>query len=282
MRLRPFIGWAVFFFIAAVIAQSVPSLTGSYYFLKGKGLFAKGDYQGAAVAYERSVVSDPDFARGYIELGLSYNYLEKYAQAEEAFKKAVSIHDDSCGQCGLGMVYHLQGKNEEAEKALRKATTLNPQDSCAFNQLGRMYYKLDKYPEAIEAFQTDVKLRPTATSYHFLGNSHLYSNQFEKALTAYNEALRLKPKYYRVHVYMGHAYNNLRRWPEAREAYRNAIKADPDEIEARVGLTITELELGNPREASDQYEHVRRLDTEWADKLLAEMERRAVKAASQQ
>ena len=55
MRLRPFIGWAVFFFIAAVIAQSVPSLTGSYYFLKGKGSFAKGDYEAAVAAYERSV-----------------------------------------------------------------------------------------------------------------------------------------------------------------------------------------------------------------------------------
>ena len=31
--------------------------------------------------------SDPEFARGYVELGLSYYELEKYAEAEQAFKK---------------------------------------------------------------------------------------------------------------------------------------------------------------------------------------------------
>src|SRR5687767_5828987 len=167
MRFRPLIGWAVFFFIAAVIAQSVPSVAGSYYFLKGKNFYAKGDYESAIVAYKRSVSSDPEFARGYIELGLSYRELEKYAEAEQAFKNALSIHDDSCAQCGLGSVYHLQGRNEEAEKTLKKAVAVHPKDECAFNQLGRMYYELERYPEAIEAFKSEINLRPSALAYHF-------------------------------------------------------------------------------------------------------------------
>lgn len=282
MRLRPFIGWAVFFFLAAIIAQVVPSATGSYYFLRGKHLFAKGDYEAAAVAYERSVSSDPDFARGYVELGFAYHELEKYPQAEDAFKKAVTIHDDSCAQCGLGMVLHRQGRNEEAEKALKKALILNPQDTCAFNQLGRMYYQLDRYPEAVEAFRGEINLRPSAIAYHFLGNSYLYQNQFEKALTAYDEVLRLNPKYSRVHVYIGHSYNNLRRWPEASDAYRKAIKADPDDVEARAGLIYTELQRGNAKAAYEQYEVVRKLDPESADKLLTRIKDLASKYSSQQ
>jgi tetratricopeptide (TPR) repeat protein len=274
MRLRPFIGWTVFFFIAAVIAQAVPSVTGSYYFLKGKGLFAKGYYEAAAVAYERSVSSDPEFARGYVELGSSYYQLEKYAEAEQAFKKAVSINDDSCAECGLGMVYHLQGRNEEAEKTLKKAAALNPGDACASNQLGRMYYKLERYPEAIEAFRTNVKLNPNAISYHFLGNSYLYSNQFEKALTAYDEALRAKPDYVRVYVYIGHAFSHLKRWPEAIDSYHKAIKANPDDAEARLGLGYLELQSGNKKAALEQYEILRIQDSEWADGLLKEIEKK--------
>jgi tetratricopeptide (TPR) repeat protein len=273
-RLRPIIGWAVFFFIAAVIAQSVPSVTGSYYFLKGKGLFAKGDYEAAVVAYERSVASDPEFLRGYVELGQSYLQLENYEKAEQAYKKAVSIQEDSCGQCGLGMVLHRQGRNDEAEKALKRAMALNPRDVCAINQLGRMYYKLDRYPEAVEAFQAEVKLRPSAIAYHFLGNSYLYSDQFEKALTAYDDALRVDPDYYRVYRYRGHAFNHLKRWPEAVGSYRKAIKANPNDNEAHLGLGFVELQRGNTKAALEQYEILQRQDSDWATSLLNEIEKK--------
>jgi tetratricopeptide (TPR) repeat protein len=279
MRLRPFIGWAVFFFLAAIIAQAVPSVTGSFYFLKGKHSFARGDYEAAVAAYERSVRSDPKFARGYVELGLAYHQLEKYPQAEDAFRKAVTIHDDSCAECGLGMVLHAQERNEEAEKALKKALRLNPRDVCAFNQLGRMYYKLDRYPQAIESFRSEINLRPSAIAYHFLGNSYLYSNQYEKALTAYREALRVDSNYSRVYVSMGHAAQNLRYLDEAIDAYQKAIRANADDAEARVGLISTELKRGNAQAAFQHYEVLRKLDPEWAARLFTYIEKRAAKAS---
>jgi len=271
MRLRPFIGWAVFFFLAAIIAQAVPSVTGSYYFLKGKHLFSKGDYQAAAAAYERSVGSDPKFARGYIELGLSYHQLEKYPQAEDAFKKAVTIHDDACAECGLGMVLHAQGRNEEAEKALKRAASLNPQDPCAFNHLGRMYYKLERYPEAIEAFRSEINLRPSALAYHFLATSYVYNDQFDKAVTAYRQVLRLDPNYSEVYAPLGHAENYLGRKSEAIDAYRKALKADPDNTEVRLWLGYAELERGNNKAAQEQYEALRRLDSKSAESLLGQI-----------
>lgn len=267
MRLRPFIGWAVFFFLIAIIAQAIPSVSGSYYFIKGKRLYSKGDYQAAAVAYERAVSSDPDFARGYIELGLAYNQLEKYGEAEKAFSTAVGIHEDSCAQCGLGMVYHRQGKSKEAETALKKAQKLNPGDTCAFNQLGRVYYDDERYQEAIDIFQKEIDLKPTAISYHFLGASYSYLDKFKEAREAYLEALRVDPNYTAVYVYLGHASYRLGRLSEAIEAYRKAIKAKPDDVEARVSLALTELKQGNTRAAIEQYEIVRGLDPGRADIL---------------
>ena len=110
MRLRTIIGWTIFVFLIAIIAQAVPSATGSYYFVKGKRLYSEGDYKAAAEAYEHSVTSDPKFARGYVELGSAYYGLRDYAKAEKAFANAVSVEDDSCAQCGLGMVYHAQDR----------------------------------------------------------------------------------------------------------------------------------------------------------------------------
>jgi len=274
MRLRPIIGWAIFIFIVAIIAQAVPSVTGSYYFVKGKRLYSKGDYRGAAEAYERSVSSDPKFARGYVELGSAYRGLEDYAQAEKAFAKAVSIQEDSCAQCGLGMVYHLQHRNREAEGALKRAIDLNPGDECAFNQLGRLYYDEERYQEAIRAFLTETTLRPRATTYHFIGNSYRYTSKFDEAVTAYREALRLDPEYKRLSVDLGLAYYALGRYTQAIESYRQAIKADPNDVNARFALCVTELRHGDVREGLEHYQILQKLDPERAEMIRREISQR--------
>src|SRR6266550_4868687 len=148
MRMRPLIGWGVFFVLIAIIVNHVPAGLGSFYFIKGKRLSISGHHQAAVQAYQQSINSDPKFARTYVELGTSYLALEKYSEAEAAFKQATAIDDDSCASCGLGVVYHRQGREDEATKTLKKAIRLNPKDTCPYNQLGRMYYDLGKYPES--------------------------------------------------------------------------------------------------------------------------------------
>ncbi|HSE31042.1 MAG TPA: tetratricopeptide repeat protein [Pyrinomonadaceae bacterium] len=274
MRLRPIIGWVVFMFLIAIIAQAVPSVAGSFYFVKGKRLYSKGDYRGAAAAYERSVSSDPKFARGYVELGLAYRGLEDYSQAEKAFAKAVSIEEDSCAQCGLGMVYHLQHRNSEAEAALKRAIDLNPGDECAFHQLGWLYYDEQRYKEAIGPFFTETTLRPRAVTYHFLGNAYRYTNKFDEAVKAYREGLRLDPEYKRVFVDLGHAYYGLGRYREAMNAYRQAIEADSGNVDARVALGLSEIRHGDAHEAAEQYRIIQKLDPQRAEALRDDFSRR--------
>jgi tetratricopeptide (TPR) repeat protein len=274
MRLRPIIGWAVFIFIVAIIAQAVPSVTGSYYFVKGKRLYSKGDYKAAAAAYESSVSSDPKFARGYVELGMAYRGLEDYALAEKAFAKAVSIQEDSCALCGLGMVYHLQHRNSEAEAALKKAVALNPADVCGFHQLGSLYYDEERYQEAIQAFLTEATLNPKAGTYHFIGNAYRYTGKFDEAVTAYRDALRLDPEYTRLFEDLGDAYYGLGRYTQAIDAYRQAIKADPDNVGARFSLSLTELRHGDVKVALEQYQIIQKRDPDTAEALRREITRR--------
>lgn len=274
MRLRPLIGWAVFFFIIAIIAQAVPSISGSYYFIKGKRLYSKGKYQEAAVAYEHSVGSDPDFARGHLELGLAYFHLGKLAQSEEAFTKAVKIHEDSCALCGLGMVYHEQQREQEAEVVLKKALDLNPADDCAINYLGRVYYKQEKYKEAIEIFRKELQIRPNPFSYHYLGNSYGLIDQFQEARQAYKEALRLDPGYTEVYVDLAYACYRTDRPAEAAEIYRKAIKENPENVAAHIGLAFSELKQGNKEMAFAHYLIAQRIDPEAAKVLDRQLSRR--------
>ena len=254
MRLRPIIGWGVFFFIIALIAHSLPSPTATFYYLKGQQRLGARNYEGAVQAFRQSVTSDPTFARGFIDLGTSYYALEQFSDAEDAFNQAMSIAEDSCAACGLGMVYRVEGRHSDAESILRKSIQLNPSDTCPYNQLGRMYYDAKAYPKAIEAFRELLRLRPNAVTHHFVANSLYRSGQVEESLKSYQEATRLAPNYEEVLVDVARAYSDLGRNAEANEALQKAVKLEPDDQEAHALLGVTEFVSGNRKGAMEQYE----------------------------
>ena len=275
MRLRPMIGWAVFLFLATLIVHALPSPRGTYYFLKGKKLANSKQYESAAEAFQQSVSSDPEFARGYVELGSTLLTLKKYDEAESAFKKAASIEDDSCASCGLGTLYHQMGKNKEAEVALKHAIKLDPKDSCAYDQLGRLYYDQEDYAKAIETFNEKVKIKPNAVTYHFLGNSTYFSGKFEESLVFYEKAASLNPTYPDFYSDYARAFNRLNRHKEALEVYERGLRIEPDDVMLHVGRGFTEFGIGNDSEAMAEYKRLQKLDPEWAEKLL-----KAIKTAS--
>ena len=271
MRVRPVIGWGIFFLLIAVIVNYLPSGLGGFYFIKGKGLATSGNHQAAVQAYQQAISSDPKFARTYVELGTSYLALEKYSEAEAAFKQATALDDDSCASCGLGMVYHRQGRENEAAKALKKAISLNPNDTCPYDQLGRMYYDLGQYTESIEAFRLEIKLQPSSVAYHFLGNCYYFTEKFDDAVAAYQEAIRLTPNYEEAYIELGKVYNRLGRHADAIDAYQHALKIQPDDVIAHEGLGFTEFKQGNKDAAIRQYRILRDLDPKCAERLLREI-----------
>src|SRR5882724_8283760 len=274
MRIRPLIGWGVFFLLVAIIANYVPSGLGSFYFIKGKHLSHSGDHHAAIQAYQQSINSDPKFARTYVELGTSYLALEKYSEAEAAFKQAMAIDDDACASCGLGVVYHRQGRELEAAKSLKRAISLNPNDTCPYDRLGRMYYDLGQYPESIEAFRQEIKLQPSSVAYHFLGNGYYFTDKLEEALAAYREAIRLTPNYEEAYIELGKVYNRLGRHADAIDSYQHALKIQPNDVIAHVGLGVTEFKQGNKDAAIRQYRILRDLDPKCAERLLREINAR--------
>ena len=199
-------------------------------------------------------------ARVYVELGslnLSFN---RYQQAEKAFLKARGIKDESCASCGLGITYHRLGRHDDAEKAFTHAMTLNERDVCAYNYLGRMYYDLRKYPEAIVVFKRAAALNPTFNTYMYLGHSYVWAREYQPGVDAYKEALRLDPDDARAHFQLGVAYDYLDRREEAMVEYKEAIKLDPDYERPHYSLAMAYLAMHNKPAALAEYEILRKID----------------------
>lgn len=90
-------------------------------------------------------------------------------------------------------------KYQDAETYYRKALDKNPNNRDASYNLANALYRQKKYEEASKQYQAvngiDCKDKhKKAEGYHNLGNSLLHSNKLEKAIEAYKNALRNNPK----------------------------------------------------------------------------------------
>jgi tetratricopeptide (TPR) repeat protein len=166
------------------------------------------------------------------------------------------------------MTYSELGRDEDAEKAFKRAITLDPDDVCAYNQSGRMYYDRGKYQEAIAAFKRVVTLRSNFAAYVYLGHAYVYAREFGPAVDAYKEAIQLNPKDARVHFHLGVAYVYLDRYEEAVKEYRQAIHLDPDDEQAHYSLAQAYVAMRNKPAALEQYEILRKLNPDEAAELL--------------
>ena len=239
MRFRSIIGWAVFFSIVAVIARVLPNPRATYYFFQGKNYFYAQEYEAAIGSYQKSVDADPSFARGYVELGSTYYALDKYPEAEVAFKNAITAQDDSCARCGLGMIYRLTNHPTEAEAELRKSIQLNSRDWCPYDQLGRLYYDKKQYAQAIVQFEQKSKLKPDAVTYHFLANSNYKLGRVKESLPLYQQAIDLSGDSDDLFVDQARAYNDLGRVADATKSLERAIEVNPENEQAHAYLGVT-------------------------------------------
>jgi tetratricopeptide (TPR) repeat protein len=268
MTTRKRVGWLLFAVLLVLLVLQLPRVASAACFLGGVKFYSSGNYRAAANALEASVRLNPHFARAYVELGSSYRALKNYRKAEQAFLKARSIDDESCASCGLGMTYFELQRYDDAENAFKRSINLNPDDVCPHYQSGRMYYELGKYQEAITTFERVVRLQPSYGAFMYIGNAHVYAREFEASLAAYKQAIVLSPRNATAHRQLGIAYDYLTRYGEAVEEYKQAVLLDPEDATAHYDLARGYLELRNRPAALSEYELLRKLDAGTAAELL--------------
>ncbi|HEX8189308.1 MAG TPA: tetratricopeptide repeat protein, partial [Pyrinomonadaceae bacterium] len=134
--------------LASMNLQRIPGLLGKRAHEAGMQHLNAGRHRQAAAAFREASFFVPGQARPYIDLGDALLRLEKYDEAGVAFRRALSLQEDSCAYCGLGAAYYRTGRYDEAERAFRRASELSPNDECAYDWSGSMFYELGRYGEA--------------------------------------------------------------------------------------------------------------------------------------
>ena len=74
---------------------------------------------------------------------------------------------------------------------------------------------------------------------------------------------------FEVHNNLGIAYGVLGKYKEATEAFKQAIRINPDDTDARLSLGIAYLSLNDRGSAVEQYKILKSLDPKLAKKLFS-------------
>jgi tetratricopeptide (TPR) repeat protein len=113
---------------------------------------------------------------------------------------------------------------------LEQAAELSPRDDRAYFELGAVYERLGRYPEAEAAFKKSVELNPwNDRSYLELGWIFRAQGKLSESEALFKKAKEIDPKNYWPYVERG-------RFSEAEVLFKNAIARDPGNDWLYIGL----------------------------------------------
>lgn len=246
-------------------AQSGRAEADSYY-QNGVKLLKQRQVDAAIEQLNLALQRNAEHAEAYRYLGLAYGQKNLWVEAIQVLQKAVTLKSDDVQSLrNLGVAYLKQDRFSEAAQILQQALTYAPNDAKA-----RSYYELaaKKFAETreqkhdseddhdgLQAFASseeaipEVQIpaggqRPTKKGSQpdpvrlllDKGVECLDNAQFNGAVEAFNEAIRLAPGSANGYFGLGMVYEKRGEWGKAIEAYERALDLNPDDGATRESL----------------------------------------------
>ena len=110
---------------------------------------ATGNYEEAIREYEAAVAINKNIADVHVSLGRNYRALEVYDKAVNSLTIANQLNpSDPTPLLYISRVYATVGEYAKAEQYAQQSVKTNPSDTALRGNLGVMYYRNFKWPEA--------------------------------------------------------------------------------------------------------------------------------------
>jgi len=113
---------------------------------------------------------------------------------------------------------------------------------------------------SVGLFEYMVSKAPNAPSlYNNLGNAYLDLGRYQDGIKALKQAIRIEPDLVDAHYNLGVAYDNIGFHQDAIESYKQAIRIKPDFASAHCNLGNAYRELGRYQDAIESYKQAIRI-----------------------
>lgn len=170
-----------------------------------------------------------------VQQGKAAQETQQYNEAERIWRRVIQKQPQNAqAYLSLGdALLEQTGKLKEAIAAYRQAAKLAPKDTELYDHLSGSARKLREFgfPEAaLEISQLLLQLNPKdATAHIDLGLTYRNKNQYDQAVTAFRQAVALRPDA-EAYTHLGDTLGfGLKRWKDAEIVYRKAIALEGDQ-----------------------------------------------------
>ena len=232
------------------------------------------EHQKAIVSLERAIALNPNSVDAHCHLGECYLHLERQVDAKKMFEKALTLDpssslarkgviqsmidpmnfnnsvedleakieaepDNPNIAIALGRCYLEQEKYKAAIDTLLKANEVLPEDADLMTLIGEAYDGFHKHKDALEWLHKSLEHQKTRPPYVLmcLANAYKGDGDFDKSVEYAQEAIDLNPEGAAPKNNLAHIYAILGEKKEAATLHKQALKDEPDNIRAIIGLS---------------------------------------------
>ncbi len=184
-------------FDAPLDQVTTPSLEALKALSVGRKILQEKGPEAAVPSFKRAVELDPNFAAAYSALGISYTNLREPGLASENLQKAYDLRDkvSERERFRISANYYLlvTGELEKAIQIYETWAQTYPRNNEPFGNLGVDYTYLGQYDSAVNASLEDLRLFPgSAAAFTNLVGLYTALNRPEDAKAKYQEAIAHK------------------------------------------------------------------------------------------
>ena len=230
------------------------------------GLNSLGRYAEALASCERAIALAPDFAEAHGNRALALHQLHGAAAALPSYQRAAVLQPSAKAWFNLGAMLRELDRFDEALAAFDRALALSPDHAEALYGRGIALRELGRPQEALAAFDRAIALRWRHPPSHYDRAVALRDlGQLEEALVAYDQAIAFNRDYAEAYNNRGNVLIELKHYDQALRSFDRAIAIRPDYAEAWSNRSIALKALLRPEEALDSSLKALALRPDYAD-----------------
>lgn len=239
-------------------------------YLTGVSYLTQRNYSKALPFFEAAVRERPTYAEAYFHIGACLEGLGREKEAGDAYQSAALLKPEAADfHVRLGGALEKLGRLPEAYESFMQAVRLSPDSTSALLGVARCYNAMGRPQDAAAACQQAIRAHSSPEAYLALGDSFLKGEKYAAATEAYKQAVRLDPEEWEAHSGMGMALYRMGRSSEATESFKLAVRLEPDAPGPHYGLGLCAVALGNRGMALQEYKVLKELDPALAEDLFA-------------
>ncbi len=188
---------------------------------------SEGKYESALMSLEEALALQENNLDAWLIKGVIYGKLGRLSEALKCYDKIIEVDPTSSDGWRLkSAIYTLMNLHDKAAETLSKAVELDPVNLEFRLALAIALQRLRKFEDALKCYQEAKKQKPDdARIDYYIGL--MWGNQADcqKALTSFEDALRLKPDFTDAMLAKGIMLARLNRKEEAKQCAEKLLTA---------------------------------------------------------